>query len=208
MHITQGISVTMNVNKMIKAGCKVKILMADWFARMDRNAGGKVDGDLSKTKRVGLYNVEVWKSIGMDLDGVELVWLSDGIRCSEHVYWPLVMNIGRVSELNEVQRWFRFRASKDTRGHGRMDLYSLRDFSAAEILYPCLQSAGILLFPEADMWLLRLDQRGGHMLARENCNVREKKKNRPIALFNNVFGFGCCSLVVFWCCTVFDLIFL
>jgi tyrosyl-tRNA synthetase len=89
MHITQGISVTMNVNKMIKAGCKVKILMADWFARMDRNIGGKVGGDLSKTKRVGLYNVEVWKSIGMDLDGVELVWLSDGIRCSEHVYWPV-----------------------------------------------------------------------------------------------------------------------
>jgi tyrosyl-tRNA synthetase len=67
-----------------------------------------------------------------------------------------------------------------------MDLYTLRDFSAAEILYPCLQSAGILLFPEADMWLLSLDQRGGHMLAREYCNVWEKKKNRPVALFNNV----------------------
>ena len=32
MHITQGISMTNNVNKMVKAGFEVKLLMADWFA--------------------------------------------------------------------------------------------------------------------------------------------------------------------------------
>lgn len=31
----QGISMTSNVNKMVKAGFEVKLLMADWFARMN-----------------------------------------------------------------------------------------------------------------------------------------------------------------------------
>ncbi|KAM0835848.1 hypothetical protein ACQ4PT_062698 [Festuca glaucescens] len=93
MHITQGISVAMNVNKLIKAGCTVKVLMADWLARMDRKIGGQVGGDLGEMKTVGLYNAEVWRAAGMDLEKVELVWLSDGIIRSADVYWPLTMHI-------------------------------------------------------------------------------------------------------------------
>jgi tyrosyl-tRNA synthetase len=44
MHITQGILMALNVNKMIKAGCKVKILMADWFAWLDWKIGHIVQG--------------------------------------------------------------------------------------------------------------------------------------------------------------------
>ncbi|XP_047064357.1 tyrosine--tRNA ligase 1, cytoplasmic-like [Lolium rigidum] len=187
MHITQGISVAMNVNKLIKAGCTVKVLMADWLARMDRKIGGQVGGDLGEMKTVGLYNAEVWKAAGMDLQKVELVWLSDGIIRNADVYWPLTMHIAIVSEVSGIKRWLRFRASKDTRGHGRKDPYSRRDFTAAEMFYPCLQSAGMLLFHEAaDMWLLSLDQRGGHMVARQFCNDTGKRNIRPVALFNNV----------------------
>ncbi|KAM0835847.1 hypothetical protein ACQ4PT_062698 [Festuca glaucescens] len=148
MHITQGISVAMNVNKLIKAGCTVKVLMADWLARMDRKIGGQVGGDLGEMKTVGLYNAEVWRAAGMDLEKVELVWLSDGIIRSADVYWPLTMHIAMVSEVSGIKRWLRFHASKDTRGHGRRDPYSRRDFNAAEMFYPCLQSAGMLLSPE------------------------------------------------------------
>jgi tyrosyl-tRNA synthetase len=146
MHITQGISVTVNVNKMIKAGCKVKILMADWLARLDpENTDGRFGGDLTEMKELGSYNLEVWKAAGMDLQKVELVWLSDGIIRNADVYWPLTMHIAIVSEVSGIKRWLRFRASKDTRGHGRKDPYSRRDFTAAEMFYPCLQCAAILL---------------------------------------------------------------
>ncbi|XP_047064355.1 tyrosine--tRNA ligase 1, cytoplasmic-like [Lolium rigidum] len=146
MHITQGISVTVNVNKMIKAGCKVKILMADWLARLDpENTDGRFGGHLTEMKELGSYNLEVWKAAGMDLDGVEPVWLSNGISRNENVYWPLTMDIARTSELGGIKRFLRFHASKHTKGYGRIDRYALRDFNAAEILSPCLQSAGMLL---------------------------------------------------------------
>ncbi|XP_047064359.1 tyrosine--tRNA ligase 1, cytoplasmic-like [Lolium rigidum] len=187
MHITQGISVTVNVNKMIKAGCRVKILMADWLARLDpEDTGGRFGGDLTEMKELGSYNLEVWKAAGMDLDGVEPVWLSDGISRNENVYWPLTMDVARVSKLGGIKRFLRFHASKHTKGYGSIDRYARRDFNAAEILSPCLQSAGMLLFPEADMWLLSLDQRGAHMLAREYCDARGKGDRRPVALFNSV----------------------
>jgi tyrosyl-tRNA synthetase len=69
MHITQGILMTANVNKMIKAGCKVKILMADWLPLLDHKisyiAGQSstvAGGDLGKIRNIGLYNAETWKA--------------------------------------------------------------------------------------------------------------------------------------------------
>lgn len=41
MHIAQGILRTINVNKMIKAGVKFKMLVADWFAWMNNKMGGR-----------------------------------------------------------------------------------------------------------------------------------------------------------------------
>jgi len=185
MHITQGISMTINVNKMIKAGYKVKILMADWFARMNYKIAGRVRGDMSKVQTIGLYNVEMWKATGMDLDGVEFVWLSGRIDSNADEYWPLAMDIARKSNLSTIKNWLRVHASKDTRGHGHLDPYMLRDFTAAEIIYPCLQSACMLLQKDADIWLLGLDQHGAHTLASEYCN-RMEMANRPIAFFHNV----------------------
>ncbi|KAM0844377.1 hypothetical protein ACQ4PT_057089 [Festuca glaucescens] len=183
MHITQGILMTINVNRMIKAGCKVKILLADWFARMDYKIGFIAGGKLSKIQTIGLYNVETWKATGMDLDGVEFVWLSDLISSNADEYWPLAMEIARKSSPSAIKNWHRVYASINTRGHGDMNPYYLRDFTAAEIFYPCLQSA-CMLFQKTDIWLLGPDQSGAHMLARNFCN--HMMENRPIALFNNM----------------------
>ena len=40
MHIAQGLLRTINVNKMIKAGCKFRMWVADWFAWMNNKMGG------------------------------------------------------------------------------------------------------------------------------------------------------------------------
>ncbi|KAM0841231.1 hypothetical protein ACQ4PT_059146 [Festuca glaucescens] len=183
MHITQAIAMTINVNKMVKAGFKVKILMADWFARMEPAIFCKNGGDLSQVQTIGCYNIETWKATGMDLDSVEFVRLSDEISCNTDEYWPLAMDIARKSDISRIKSWLRVHASKDTRGHGVIDPYLMREFTAAEMFYPCLQCAAILL-QKVDVWLLGLDQRGAYMLSRQYCN-RMKREKRPIALFNN-----------------------
>ncbi|XBI98927.1 hypothetical protein VPH35_019105 [Triticum aestivum] len=160
MHVTQGISMAINVNKMIEVGCQVKILMADWLARMDHHIGGKVGGDLSKVRDVGLYNIEMWRAAGMDLDRVELVWLSEQISRHVDEFWPLVMDVGRKSDTKRIKKSLCVHRTDDTRGHGSLDPYLFRDFTPAEIFHPCLQCAGIVLFHhQADIWLLDADQR-------------------------------------------------
>ena len=71
IHIAQGILRAINVNKMIKAGVKFKMLVADWHAM----ANNKMGGDLTKIQTVGKYFIEVWKACGVDLNNVEFVWL-------------------------------------------------------------------------------------------------------------------------------------
>ncbi|KAJ0787959.1 putative tyrosine--tRNA ligase [Helianthus annuus] len=40
MHIAQGVMKTLSVNKLVSAGCKVKIWIADWFAFLNDKMGG------------------------------------------------------------------------------------------------------------------------------------------------------------------------
>jgi tyrosyl-tRNA synthetase len=104
MHIAQGILRAINVNKMIKAGVRFKMLVADWHAM----ANNKMGGDLEKIKTVGRYFIEVWKASGMDLSKVEFVWASDLVKDPE--YWKLVIQVGRSNALAPLY--------KNRRNHG------------------------------------------------------------------------------------------
>lgn len=92
---------TIYVNKMVKAGCTVKILMADWF--LQRNH--KIGSNLSKIRTIGYYNIEMWKAAGMDLDRVELVWLSDELNHHAVDYWPLAMDVSRKYTMKKMARY-------------------------------------------------------------------------------------------------------
>lgn len=90
-----------NVNKLTSAGCRVKIWIADWFAQLNNKMGG----DLKKIKVVGQYLIEIWKAVGMDLNGkVEFLWSSDEINSRASEYWPLVMDIARRNKLPRITR--------------------------------------------------------------------------------------------------------
>ncbi|KAM0844380.1 hypothetical protein ACQ4PT_057091 [Festuca glaucescens] len=181
IHVTQGFSMSINVNKMIRAGFKVKVLMADWLARMDPMIGG----NLCKMQTIAMYNIEMWKATGMDVDGVEFVMLSDEISHRADEYWPLTMKVASVCELKDITKCFSFsNLPKDTRGHGSIDPYTTREFTPAETLHACLQCASILL-QEVDIWLLDMDQRGVDMLAGEYCK-HTGFKNKPLALFQGM----------------------
>ena len=149
LHIAQGIMRAINVNKMIKAGCKFKMLVADWHAW----ANNKYDGDLDKIEAAGKYIIEVWKSCGMDLEHVEFVRSNDAVNDPE--YWKLVMRIARESTLKRVVRCSQIMGRKES-----------DSLSASQILYPCMQCADIF-YLNSEVTQLGMDQRKVNMLARE-----------------------------------------
>jgi tyrosyl-tRNA synthetase len=149
MHIAQGILRTININKMTKAGFTFKMWVADWHAYLNNKLGG----DLEKIQTTGKYFIEVWKACGMDLDHVEFLWASDMVSKPE--YWELVMKIATQVSLNRVLR--------TTQIMGRDDKDAL---SAAQILYPIMQTADIFMLG-ANVTQLGMDQRKVNMLARQ-----------------------------------------
>ncbi|KAK8641678.1 hypothetical protein V6N13_011059 [Hibiscus sabdariffa] len=170
MHIAQGVVKAINVNKLTSAGCRVKIWIADWFAQLNNKMGG----DLKKIKVVGQYLIEIWKAVGMDLNGkVEFLWSSDEINSRASEYWPLVMDIARRNKLPRIMRCCQIM------GRSEQD-----ELSAAQILYPCMQCADIF-FLKADICQLGMDQRKVNVLAREYCDDI-KRKNKPIILSHHM----------------------
>ncbi|KAK1615622.1 hypothetical protein QYE76_021139 [Lolium multiflorum] len=89
LDIAQGVGKVIDVNKMIRAGCRVKILIEDQ----------RMGGDLSKVRTTGHDMIEVWKALGMDLDGVEFLWSSEEISKRAHLYWPMVMSLARETKV-------------------------------------------------------------------------------------------------------------
>uniref|UniRef100_A0A0E0LR81 tyrosine--tRNA ligase n=1 Tax=Oryza punctata TaxID=4537 RepID=A0A0E0LR81_ORYPU len=169
MHIAQGIVKTINVNKMVRAGCKVKIWIADWFAQLNNKMGG----DLKKIQTVGRYMIEIWKAAGMNLDGVEFLWSSEEINKCANEYWPLVMDIARKNNVKRIMRCCQIMGRNDS-----------DELTAAQIFYPCMQCADIF-FLKADICQLGMDQRKVNMLAREYCDDI-KRKNKPIILSHHM----------------------
>ncbi|MED6115686.1 hypothetical protein PIB30_093099 [Stylosanthes scabra] len=171
MHIAQGVMKAINVNKLTSAGCRVKIWIADWFAKLNNKMGG----DLKKIETVGNYLIEIWKAVGMDLDGgkVEFLWSSKEINAKADEYWPLVLDIAQKNNLKRIIR------CSQIMGRSEQD-----ELTAAQIFYPCMQCADIF-FLKADICQLGMDQRKVNVLAREYCDDI-KRKNKPIILSHHM----------------------
>ena len=150
IHIAQGLLRAINVNKMIKAGVKFKMWIADWHALTNNKMGG----DLNKLKVVAKYFIEVWKASGMDLNNVEFLWASDMVKNSD--YWQLVIRVGMTNKLARFIRTAEFMGRED----------SAEQLTAAQIMYPCMQIADIFKLG-AKITQLGMDQRKVNMLARE-----------------------------------------
>lgn len=149
IHIAQGLLRAININKMTAAGCKFKMLIADWHAW----ANNKMGGDLEKIQKVGNFYIEVWKACDMDLKNVEFVWASEMLKNDN--YWKMVMNVARSSSMNRILR------TVEIMGRSEQDT-----LHASQILYPCMQAADIF-YLNADICQLGMDQRKVNVLARE-----------------------------------------
>ncbi len=166
IHIAQGVLRAINVNKMLKAGCKFKIWVADWFAWMNN----KLEGDMDKIRVSGNYMVEVWKSTGMDTDNVEFLWAKDVMADEE--YWKKVVNIARGSTVPRILRCAQIMGRTET-----------ETLTAAQIFYPCMQAADIFQL-EVDIAQLGMDQRKVNILARELAQKLGYKK--PVAVHHHM----------------------
>ena len=149
IHIAQGLLRAININKMTRAGCRFKMLVADWHGW----ANNKMGGDLEKIRTVGKYLIEVWKVAGMDLDRVEFVWVSDYVTDEE--YWKKVMQVARNTTVKRIIRCGQIMGRKE----GEV-------IQSSQILYPCMQAADIFHLG-ADICQLGMDQRKVNILARE-----------------------------------------
>ncbi|HLD10798.1 MAG TPA: tyrosine--tRNA ligase [Candidatus Nanoarchaeia archaeon] len=149
IHIAQGIMRSININKMLKAGCKFKILVADWHAW----ANNKLGGNLEKIQITGKYLIEVWKACGMDTEKIEFIWVSNYIK--DPNYWKKVMTVARHTTLQRIIRCSQIMGRKESDA-----------LQASQILYPCMQCADIFHL-EVDIVQLGMDQRKVNMLAKE-----------------------------------------
>ena len=149
MHIAQGLLRSINVNKMTEAGCKFKMLVADWHAW----ANNKMEGDLKKIQTVGEYMTEVWKACDMNLEKVEFINASELVK--EEDYWKKVLQISRNTTIKRIIRTGQIM--------GRIESEVQQ---SSQILYPCMQAADIFQL-EADICQLGMDQRKVNILARE-----------------------------------------
>lgn len=148
-HVPFGIYRAINLEDLIRAGIKFKLLIADWHAWINN----KMAGDLEKIRRVGEYFIEVWKAAGVDIDRVEVVWASDLTNSSE--YWKKVILVAKNTTLSRAIRCLTIMGRTET---------ELRE--TAQLFYPMMQCADIF-YLGADICQLGLDQRRANMLARE-----------------------------------------
>jgi len=149
LHIAQGTFRAINVNKMLDAGIHFKFWVADWFGWMNNKMGG----DLEKIRKVGEYQIEVWKACGMQTGKIEFLWASDAMNDKE--YWKKVVNIARNSTVKRILRCSQIMGRSES-----------EELSAAQIFYPCMQCADVFHL-KADITQLGMDQRKVNVLARE-----------------------------------------
>ncbi|XP_066332767.1 tyrosine--tRNA ligase 1, cytoplasmic-like isoform X3 [Miscanthus floridulus] len=171
MDIEQGIMKTIYINKMLEAGCTVKILMADWFLQQHPRIGT----DLNKIRAIGQYNIEMWKAAGMHLERVELIWLSDELDHHAVDYWTLAMDVSRKYTMERIASYCEY-----------VKPYGPKILPAAEIFYPCMLVAVVLCQKlKVDIWLFSKDQRDFIMLARDYCEDINMGR-KPTFLLHNI----------------------
>jgi tyrosyl-tRNA synthetase len=165
-HLPFGVLRPILVEDMLKAGVRMKLWIADWFAWVNNKMGG----DLEKIQEVGRYFVEVWKAAGVDMTKVEILWTSDAARQEE--YWKKVITVAQNSTLARAQRALTI-AGRTTK----------ESVQTAQLFYPMMQVADIFWL-DVDICQLGVDQRRANILAREIADRMKWKK--PVAVHHHM----------------------
>jgi tyrosyl-tRNA synthetase len=165
-HLPFGVLRPILVEDMLRAGVRMKLWIADWFAWVNNKLGS----DLDTIQEVGRYFIEVWKAAGVDMGKVEVLWTSDAAQSGE--YWKKVITVAQNSTLARAQRALTIA--------GRTAQESIQ---AAQLFYPMMQVADIFWL-DVDICQLGMDQRRANILAREIADKMKWKK--PVAVHHHM----------------------
>lgn len=148
-HVPFGVMRAAKLQDMLNAGCRFKLLLADWHAMINNKMGG----DLEKIRKVGEYLVEVWKASGIDPAHVDIVWSNDLV--AEREYWRLFVSVAKRVTVQRLLRCLTIMGRREAEVQ-----------QAAQLYYPAMQVSDIF-FLKVDICQLGLDQRRANILARE-----------------------------------------
>lgn len=155
-----------NLKRMLKAGVKFKLYLADYFGYINNKLGG----DLEKIRTAGKYFIEVWKACDIDVDKVEIIWAKDLMDKLD--YWDKTLTIAKNTTINRTKR------ALTILGRKKGD-----KISTAQLFYPSMQVTDIFDM-NIDICQLGMDQRRAHMLARDVADKLGWKK--PVAVHHHI----------------------
>jgi tyrosyl-tRNA synthetase len=150
------------INELIKLGFHVKILLADWHARVNDKLGGDIN--LIRESGNKLKNSMVYAGLSPN---VEFIWASDLVSNSN--YWELLLQTAKNSSLLRIRRSLPIM--------GRTEEDADRDFS--KYIYPLMQVTDVF-YLNSDLAIGGTDQRHAYMLARDIAEKMGRKK--PVLL--------------------------
>ena len=151
-----------NLKRMMDAGVKFKLFLADYYAFINN----KLEGNIDHIRKTGEYFIEVWKGCGIDTSKVEVVWASDLMNSLD--YWDRFIKVGKATTLDRIKR--------ATTIMGRREGENL---SAAQLFYPAMQVTDVFRL-DIDICQMGMEQRRANILAREIAH--KDKLKVPIAI--------------------------
>jgi len=148
-HLGTAIIWKEKINDLVAAGVHVRILLADWHARINDKLGGdmrliRLSGEMLKGSLLAL---------GLSPD-VEFVWASDVVK--DQAYWETLLKVAKNTNLARLRRSLPIM--------GRTEDDADTDFS--KYIYPLMQVTDII-YMDLDLAVGGMDQRHAHMLARD-----------------------------------------
>ncbi|KAH7474921.1 Tyrosine--tRNA ligase 2, cytoplasmic [Phytophthora ramorum] len=167
--LAAGLLRALNAQRLMDAGCHVRLLVADSHALLNNKFGG----DPKKLQSVSSYMVEVWKALGLDtekLPNLEIMLASTETARHAGAYWSQVLDAAGRFTVERVQQCAPIMGRKaDDAVH-----------NTNRILYPLMQVAdGFLL--QADIYQMGADQDAGNELVRDYIAQKELP-NKPVFL--------------------------
>jgi tyrosyl-tRNA synthetase len=151
-----------NLKRVLSAGIRFNLYLADYFAFLNNKLGG----DLEHIRTAGEYFVEIWKACGVDMSKVNVVWASELMDTIN--YWDRFMKVGKATTIERIKRAVTIMGRKEG-----------ENLSAGMLFYPAMQVTDIFQM-DIDICQLGMDQRRANILAREIADKYKWKK--PVAI--------------------------
>ncbi len=146
------------INQLVELGFHMKVLLADWHARVNDKLGGDIN--LIRESGNRLKNSMIYAGLSPE---VEFIWASDVV--ANPSYWELLLQTAKNSSLLRIRRSLPIM--------GRTEEDADKDFS--KYIYPLMQVTDVF-YLNSDLALGGTDQRHAYMLARDIAEKMGRKK--------------------------------